>query len=141
MNAIARLLLTLPIRRRTAPPNSVRNNARLNVETLEDRTTPSRPLPTPMIYAGGGADPVVRSFNITNGFPNSSDILVADPSFAGGVRVASADFTGDGVPDVVAALGPGVSPLVQVFDALTGEAIAGPLREDPHRRRGDHPGR
>ena len=45
MNAIARLLFTLPVRR-NALPTSVRRKLRLNVETLEDRTTPSRPLPT-----------------------------------------------------------------------------------------------
>ena len=82
-----------------------------------------------MIYAGAapGTDPVVRIFNIENGFPASTDITVAASSFTGGVRVASADFTADGVPDIVAALGPGGTPTIRVFDALTGEAIDGPL--------------
>jgi hypothetical protein len=129
MNAIARLLLTLPLRRNSPPHARARSKTHLNVESLEDRTTPSRPLPTPMIYAGTGpgSAPFVRTFNIENGFPASTDILVTDSSFTGGVRVASADFTGDGFPDIVAALGPGSTPTIQVFDAWTGEAIDGPL--------------
>jgi hypothetical protein len=43
------------------------------------------------------------------------------------VRVALADFNGDGVPDIVTAPGPGSTPEVRVFDGVTGWQIAGPL--------------
>ena len=41
-------------------------------------------------------------------------------SFLGGVKVAVADVTGDGVPDLVAAAGYGGGPLVVVYDGRTG---------------------
>jgi hypothetical protein len=43
-----------------------------------------------------------------------------DPSFAGGVRVAVADFNGDGTPDLVVGTGPGVPTLVRVIDGASG---------------------
>jgi len=48
-------------------------------------------------------------------------------SFRGGVRVASADVTGDGWADVITAPGPGASPMIRVFNGRTGLAEAGPL--------------
>jgi uncharacterized repeat protein (TIGR01451 family) len=48
-----------------------------------------------------------------------------DPTFGGGVRVAVADFTADGIPDVVTAAGPGGGPHVRLFNGATGA----PLRE------------
>jgi hypothetical protein len=42
-----------------------------------------------------------------------------DVSFNGGVRVAAADETGDGVADVVTAAGPGGGPHVKVYDGVT----------------------
>jgi len=43
--------------------------------------------------------------------------------FTGGVRVAAADFTGDGVPDLVAGTGPGVATSVRVLDGVTGAEL------------------
>jgi hypothetical protein len=45
-------------------------------------------------------------------------------SFTGGVRVASGDVTGDGVPDVVAGTGPGIATRVLVLDGATGNPVA-----------------
>lgn len=41
----------------------------------------------------------------------------------GGIRVASADMNGDGVEDLIAATGPGVSNLINVFDGKTGTLL------------------
>ncbi|MFO0804134.1 MAG: FG-GAP-like repeat-containing protein [Gemmataceae bacterium] len=45
------------------------------------------------------------------------------PGFTGGVRTAAADFTGDGVADVVVGTGPGRATRVIVFDGVTQQAL------------------
>jgi len=44
--------------------------------------------------------------------------------FTGGVRVALADVTGDGTPDLVTAPGPGTAPTIHVFDSATHQEVA-----------------
>src|SRR5262249_10827794 len=61
------------------------------------------------LYSGDGT--LVRSFR------------AYDQTFRGGVRVATADITGDGIPDVVTAPGPGGGPHVKVFDGATGAVV------------------
>jgi hypothetical protein len=51
------------------------------------------------------------------------DFFAFEPGFAGGVRVAAADVTGDGAADVVAAAGSGGGPAVRVFDGATGTPV------------------
>ncbi len=69
------------------------------------------------VYAAGGA--LVRSFN------------AYDPAFRGGVRVASGDLTGDGVPDVVTGPGPAGGPDIRVFDGASGALVRELLAYDP----------
>jgi hypothetical protein len=69
--------------------------------------------------AGGG--PQVTLYN-PDGTTRSS-LMAFDPSFAGGVRVATADFNGDGVPDLVVGTGPDVPTLVRVLDGVTGAEL------------------
>jgi RHS repeat-associated protein len=106
-----------------------RATAKLALLTLEDRLVPdSRPLPYPTLFFGAGAgdSPVVKAYAADTG-----DFLfsrtVYDPDFTGGVRVASADITGDGFPDLIAAPGAGGGPRIKVLDGHTGEPIPGPL--------------
>ena len=84
----------------------VNNRTTLAVLQLEDRTVPNgRPLPNPVIYMGAGdGNPIVKAFNAETGQLNFQR-TVYDSPFHGGVRVATADFTGDGWPDVVTAPG------------------------------------
>ena len=45
-------------------------------------------------------------------------------TYSGGVRTATADVTGDGVPDLLTATGPGQVAIVKLFDGVTGAEIA-----------------
>ena len=63
-------------------------------------------------------------------FTSGDGVLIPGPTgsfsvaaFTGGARVAEADMTGDGVADIIAASGPGVSPRVVIFDGATGGTI------------------
>lgn len=92
--------------------------------------------PDPPMYAGSGpgSSPQVRRFdtnaNLTAAF------VPFDPAFTGGVRVAKADFNRDGVPDLVAAAGPGGGPHVRVLDGATGAELLSLFAFDPGFRGG-----
>ncbi|HEV3146759.1 MAG TPA: CAP domain-containing protein [Gemmataceae bacterium] len=53
-----------------------------------------------------------------------------DSSFIGGARVAVGDVTGNSVPDVIVAPGPGMQPEIKVYDGVTGQQIADFLAYD-----------
>lgn len=59
------------------------------------------------------------------------DGFVYDPAFRGGVRVATGDVTGDGVPDLITAAGFGGGPHIQVFDGVTFELLNGFFAYEP----------
>ena len=66
-------------------------------------------LPLVHVYDGNGA----LTYTIT----------AYSTAFRGGVRVATGDVTGDGVPDIVTAPGVGGGPVVRVFDGVTGNMV------------------
>jgi autotransporter-associated beta strand protein len=66
-------------------------------------------LPLVHVYDGSGA----LTYTIT----------AYSTSFRGGVRVATGDVTGDGVPDIVTAPGVGGGPVVRIFDGVTGNMV------------------
>ena len=102
---------------------------RLGLEAMEERIVlDGRPLPLPAIFvgAGPGHSPVVRAYDAETG-DLKFQATAYGTGFTGGVRVGTADFTSDGIPDVVVAPGAGHGPRVKVFDGTTGEQIAGPL--------------
>jgi len=53
-----------------------------------------------------------------------NQFLAFGPGFTGGVRVATADVTGDGVPDVVVGAGLGGAPAVKVISGADGSQVA-----------------
>ena len=63
--------------------------------------------------AGGG--PQVKVLDGKSG-AELFNFWAYDIGFSGGVRVATGDVTGDGVPDIITGAGPGGGPHVRVFD-------------------------
>ncbi|MFO0847306.1 MAG: malectin domain-containing carbohydrate-binding protein [Gemmataceae bacterium] len=96
----------------------------------------SPPVVPPVVVsriAVGGANGAVRTFT-----PDGAPKLTLTPfgDFAGEVRVASGDVTGDGVADLIAAAGPGGGPHVKVFDGATGAELATFFAFEPEFRGG-----
>jgi cyclophilin family peptidyl-prolyl cis-trans isomerase len=82
------------------------------------------------VGAGAGDEPRVRVFDPETGIELFS-FLAYDEKFDGGVSVAVGDVTGDGVEDVITGPGAGDSPLVKVFDGLTGTEIRSFMAYNP----------
>ncbi|MDX2179146.1 MAG: FG-GAP-like repeat-containing protein [Bryobacteraceae bacterium] len=68
-----------------------------------------------VVGAGAGGGPQVRVFSGQTGAELAS-FFAYNTSFAGGVRVAAGDITGDGVADIVTAANEGGGPHVKAFD-------------------------
>ncbi len=105
-----------------APPPS-RPRAALRVERLEARDTPAVVPPNAVVVgAVPGAVPDVTVIDpATNAVVGR--VRAYEGEFAGGVRAAAGDLTGDGTPDIVAGPGPGGGPRVVVIDGATGQPI------------------
>ena len=71
--------------------------------------------------AGAGGAPLVSVYN-PDGTPKSS-VAAFGGGFAGGVRVATADLKGDGVPDQIVGTGPGAATAVRVLNGATGAEV------------------
>jgi glucose/arabinose dehydrogenase len=79
--------------------------------------------PAPVIAVGSGAGgPGIAKLVGPDGSPRGV-VSAFGNGFTGGVRVATADVTGDMLPDLIAGAGPGGSPRVTVFDGATGNPI------------------
>ena len=68
--------------------------------------------------ADAGGPPQVVVYDALNAHEQSRFLAYAS-GFTGGGRVALADVTGDGVPDIITGAGPGGGPHVKVFDGVT----------------------
>ena len=75
------------------------------------------PVATPFAVGPGSGTATARVFS--PGGTSLFDVTAFDSAATGGVRVAMGDFNGDGVLDLVAGTGPGVSTLVRIFDGVT----------------------
>ena len=81
------------------------------------------------LYATGAGlhgGPEVKVFNDDGSL--RFDFFAYDPSFTGGVRVATADVNGDGIEDIIVAPGPGMTGDIRVFSGLDSHL----LREIPN---------
>ena len=91
---------------------------------------PPRPSGTLAVAAGDGGGPRVQVFHDLSGRP-AFDFFAYDDTFRGGVRVAVADVNGDGAEDIVTGPGPGMPPLVRVFDGRDTGLLAEFVGHDP----------
>lgn len=76
--------------------------------------------------SGTGMEGVVNLFSADGTVPANTGAptsLTPFPGFMNGIHVALGDVTGDGVPDTIAALGPGGGPQVRVFSGATGQLV------------------
>ena len=82
---------------------------------------PSKPT---YVVAGGGAGgvPLVRVLDYATGVEKFR-FLAYEVGYTGGVRTATGDVTGDGVPDILTTTGLGGGPRVRVFDGVTGDVV------------------
>jgi hypothetical protein len=80
--------------------------------------------------AGPGSAPHVKVFAFPNGGETHS-FAPFSPSFTGGVRVAAGDINNDGVPDIIAATGPGGTPQVSIFSGANMSLLRSFIPYDP----------
>ncbi|MBX7105330.1 MAG: DUF11 domain-containing protein [Gemmataceae bacterium] len=80
-----------------------------------------------VVAPGPGGGPHIRVFDGLDGTV-LQEFFAYDAGFRGGVYVAAADVTGDGVPDIITGAGAGGGPHVRVFNgADPGRVVAGPI--------------
>jgi uncharacterized repeat protein (TIGR01451 family) len=72
--------------------------------------------------AEGENGELVRVFDLTGGQERFR--FRPFPGLPGGARVATADVSGDGIPDIIVAAGPGGAPRAIIYDGNTGAVIA-----------------
>lgn len=110
--------------------------ARLNLEYLDDRIVPAL-LSNATIVVGSdaGGPPLVRLIDpVTQNL--QSQFLAFEPTFSGGVRVATGDVNGDGQPDLIVTPSNGGGPVVKVYNGKDGGELATFYAYDPSFRGG-----
>ncbi len=85
----------------------------LRTEALESRLAFAAAVVVTGVDVGGG--PHVQVFDTASGV-KLVDLFPYDPAFCGGVRVATGDLNGDGIPDIVTAAGSGGGPHVRMYN-------------------------
>lgn len=84
---------------------------------------------------GPGGGPHIRVFNAESGDFSIDQTKTAffaySENFTGGVRIATADVTGDGVAEIITGPGPGGGPHIRVFDSNTGQLVYDFFAFDP----------
>lgn len=97
-----------------------------NAATVSAVVSPSVRSGIIAVGADGGGQPLVKVYDATTRAERFT-ITPYATTFRGGVRVAVADVTGDGVSDIITAPGPGMTATIRVFDGRNGTAVTGPV--------------
>jgi hypothetical protein len=72
-----------------------------------------------VVGAGVGGGPIVQTFRVNTATKQPEQLtsfFAFEPTFRGGVTVATGDYDGDGTDEVIVGTGPGGGPRVQVFN-------------------------
>jgi hypothetical protein len=80
-------------------------------------------LPRTFSFSGGDNGVVTLSRLDNKGNIIETKQITPFPGFKGEIRVATADFNGDGVPDIVVGAGAGGGPRVSILDGFTGRVL------------------
>lgn len=105
---------------------SVRTTFTARYEMDLEATNAALPPRAIVVGAGAGFEPIVRGIDPTTGAELAKFDLRAlgfAEDFPSEARVARADVTGNGIPDLIIGAGPGGPSYVVVIDGLTGEII------------------
>jgi hypothetical protein len=85
---------------------------------------PPSPPPGERLAVGAGTAAVGNPVVVYNPNLSVNSTLNPYPQFPGGVRVATADVTGDGIDDLITGPGAGGGSHIQVFDGVSGKLIS-----------------
>jgi len=104
------------------------------LQALEGRETPA--VAGVALAAGADADspPMVAAYNADG--TTRFTLTAYDPSFRGGVNVATGDVNGDGIYDLITGAGFGGGPHVKVFNGVDGSLMSEWFAYDPSFRGG-----
>ncbi len=110
---------------------------RLSAEPLEARDTPAwtGALPDHVALLPAAEPGRFRVLDLYDG-SDVGDLRPFPDGFAGDVRTATGDVTGDGAPDLIVAAGAGGGPRVRVLDGVTGGVVRDSFALDPGFRGG-----
>lgn len=111
----------------TVPPS---DQPGVLVESLDVRLDPAFSvstgtpgMPAFVVVAGGeGRSPLLRVFDYAAGRERFR-FFAYEENYRGGVRVATGDIDGDGIPDIITATGVGGGPRVRVFSGFDGRIL------------------
>ena len=87
------------------------------------------------VGSGNGGGPIVNVYRASDNTLVTT-IVAYEPQFRGGVNVAVADVTGDGIPDIITGTGVGGGPVVKVFDGKDFSLVSSFFAAEPTFRGG-----
>ena len=87
-----------------------------------EMTVTAQPTPTDQfaVSSDSGGTSIINFYNSDGTFAATANPF---PGFTGGIRTAFADVNGDGIPDLIAGTGPGITAEVKILNGKTGATL------------------